>query len=103
MTRDSLGALLEKYVRGSVPPPALDDARERVESRLSQDTGIHDLRKLERILKDQYTEAALSAAKEQLKEMRAKDDRRGERVWQALLGVFILLVGALLAKLGMKP
>jgi hypothetical protein len=102
VTRDSLSILLEKYVRGSVPPPGMLDVRKRVESRLDTPTGRFDLQELEKAMKAQITEAALSAAKEQLAETRGARDKTADRIWTLVVGLLVVIIAALLAKLGLK-
>lgn len=102
MTRDSLSALLEKYVRGSVPPPGMLDVRRRVESRLDTPTGRFDLQELEKAMKAQITEAALNAAKEQLAETKGAQVRTADRIWTFVVLLLVAVIAGLLAKLGLK-
>ena len=102
MTRDSISALLEKYVRGSVPPPGMASARERIEARLDTQTGRFDLQELELAMKAQLTEAALLTVKEQLKDSREKRARTADRIWAVVVAILTVVVAGLLAKSGLK-
>ena len=102
MTRDSISILLEKYVRGSVPPPGMSSARERVEARLDTPTGRYDLQELEIAMKTQLTEAALLTVKEQLRDSRDKRTRTTDRIWALIVVILGAIIAGLLAKSGLK-
>jgi hypothetical protein len=94
--------LLEKYVRGSVPPPGMASARERIEARLDTPTGRFDLQELELAMKAQLTEAALATVKEQLAETKGDRARTADRIWALVVGILVAVIAAILAKTGLK-
>jgi hypothetical protein len=105
MPRHPADDLLEPYVRGSTPPPGLVTAREKVERRMRMrtDTASHDLSALESEIREQITALANEALKDKLKEARENSKVVSERIWQFLLAVGLILIGALLARVGLKP
>jgi hypothetical protein len=99
---DPIEVILEKYVRGSVPPPGMASVRERIEARLDTPTGRYDLQELELAMKTQITEAALLTVKEQLQESTKARVRTTDRIWALIVVILGAIIAGLLAKSGLK-
>lgn len=87
---------LERYVRGSKPPPALESVRQQVAARLETPTGIHYLEELQRQLQAQ----AIAAVKDKIEAEKRRADKAEALIrgfWKWCASVLASLLAALIA------